>query len=357
MTASRVHRTDLSRLAKFPRTGAGAARVPATIARTGIQKYGNLVEYRPPEEVFAADSLASLGSVPVTISHPPDGVTPANMRTLQIGHVSDVPAESAVKLDGSTEEWVRVTLVIGAADVLDILDAAPQGPEVSCGYSCRLDMTPGVTPDGTSYHAVQRDIRHNHVAVLLATDEKARAGANAMIRLDSEGNPQPMKILVIDGVEYEQGSEKHLAKLAADHKKALDVLQGKFDALSAQLTAEKSRADAADAKASVVAIDAAVLARMALVKTAAKVLPGDYDTAGKSDAQIRCDAVVAKLGVAKVEGKSADYIQACFDGLTGAVETAPAVYHTPVTLKADAVVNINDNDDAFRASLAKKVSQ
>ncbi len=356
MTAQRVQRTDLSRLAKFPRTGAGAARVPATIARTGIQKYGNLVEYRPPEEVFAADSLASLGSTPVTVGHPPDGVTPANMRALQIGHVSDAPAESAVKLDGSSDEWVRAMMVIGAADVLDTLDAAAQGPEVSCGYSCRLDMTPGVAPDGTRYDAIQRDIRFNHVAVLLA-GEKPRAGANAMIRLDSEGNPQPMKIVVIDGLEFEQGSEKHLAKIAADHQKALDVLQGKFDALNAQLTAEKTRADAADAKASVVAIDAAVLARMALVKTAAKVLPGDYDTADKSDAQIRCDAVVTKLGAAKVEGKSDDYIQACFDGLTGAVETAPAVYHNPTTPKADAVANINDSDEAFRASLAKKVSQ
>jgi len=356
MTApqTRVERNDKSRLTKFPRTGAGAARVPATIARTGVQKYGNLLEYRPPEEVFAAHSLASLGSVPVTIGHPPTGVTPANMRALQIGHVSDNPAEPRVKLDGSAHEWLRATLVIGAADVLDRLDASEQGPEVSCGYSCRLDMTPGVDPvTGERYDAVQRDIRFNHVAVLL-DGEQPRAGADAKIRLDSQG--KPMKLIVIDGVELEFGSDKHLAHLSAAHQKALDILQGKFDALSAQFVAEKARADAADAKSTVDALDKAVEARINLIKVAAKVLPGDYDTAGKSDAQVRADAVSAKLGAPAIAGKSADYIQACFDGLVGAVETAPAVYHAPApATKADAVVNINDSDEAFRASM--KVSK
>jgi uncharacterized protein len=360
-SGARVERTDTSRLAKFPRTGAGAARLPATLARTGVQKYGNLLEYRPPEEVFAADSLASLGSVPVTIGHPPKGVTPENMRALQIGHVSDVAPEVHVKLDGSVHEWVRAPLVIGDGPTLQRLDSAPDGPELSCGYACELDFTPGVDPvTGEKYDAIQRKIRFNHVAVLLG-GEKPRAGAHAKVRLDSEGNPQPMKILVIDGVEYEQGSEKHLAKLDADHKTALAAVQAKFDALQAQHDALKTRADADAAKADAKAIDARVEARMDLFKRAAALLPPEYETAGKSDAEIYLDAVTAKLGADAVKGKSAAYIEARFDTLVeAAAPTAPAQYHAPVTPvvpKADAVVNINDSDDAFRAALAKKVSQ
>lgn len=76
-----VQRFDVGRLNHAQRTGAGGARVLVSISRTGVQIYtdsrGNTVrEYRPPEEVFAADRLATLASVPVTVGHPPRGVHP-----------------------------------------------------------------------------------------------------------------------------------------------------------------------------------------------------------------------------------------------------------------------------------------
>lgn len=337
--------------------------MPATISRTGVQEYpgvgpggATLREYRPDSEVFAAASLASLGSVPVTLGHPPVNVTPANVRDFQIGHVSDAAPEARVKVDGSDDEWVRAQLVVADGGALGKIDAQ-EALEVSCGYSCWLDMTPGVTPGGVPYDAVQRDIIFNHVAIL-TTDQRARAGAEAKLRLDNKENP--MKIVVIDGVEYELGSDKHLAKLTADHQKALaavaaraDALQAQLDALQAKHDAEKTRADAATAAVSAERIDAAVEARLALFARASRLLPSEYDTKGKSDAQVRADAVTHKLSAEKVAGKSAAYLDAMFDILVDSeAPAAPAVYHKPAPgVRADATANINDNDDAFRASL------
>ncbi len=358
----RVDRSDVSaRLEKFSRNGAGAVRVPATIARTGIQQYPGLVEYRPADEVFHPDSLASLASVPVTLSHPRGNVvTPGTARAVTIGHVSDLAPEARVKVDSSAEEWIRAALVIADGDAQAAIEAGKAGT-VSCGYSCELDPTPGIAPDGTRYDAIQRKIRFNHVAVLMA-NEKPRAGGDARLRLDSEGNP--MKLIVIDGVELEFGSDKHFAHIAAANTKALDALQGKFDglqakhdALQAKLDAEKTRADAAVAANSADKIDAAVEARMALFADAARLLPADYETKGKTDAQVRADAVAHTLGGAdKISGKSEAYIEARFDSLVEAkAPAAPAVYHAPAPRADAATANINDSDEAFRASL--KVSK
>lgn len=361
MVSQRVDRTDVgSRLGKFQRNGSGAVRVPATIARTGCQTYhghgpqgGVLVEYRPPDEVFASDSLASLAGVPVTLRHPKDTVTADNVREHQIGHASDLPPEARVKVDGSADEWLRAALYVADGEVQAALDRGEIPGEISCGYSCELDMTPGVAPDGTRYDAVQRNIRFNHVAIL-AADEKPRAGGNAKLRLDSQG--KPMKVIVIDGVEYEQGSDKHLAKLHADAANAVKAEKDRADKAEAERDVQKERADKAEKASSAERIDSLVEARMSLLTRAARLLPATYDTKGKSDSQVRADAVAAKLGADKIAGKSEAYIEARFDMLTDAEEpTAPAQYHKGDSTPKRAVT-LND-DDAFRASLAAKEAE
>jgi hypothetical protein len=363
MVEMRVQRVDVAsgRLGKFARNGAGAVRVPATIARTGVQEYpgagpngSTLLEYRPPEEVFSADSLASLGSVPVTLRHPPAGVNPDNAKDVQVGHVSDTPAEARVKLDGSAEEWIRAQLVIADGAVQADIEAGRAGA-ISCGYSCDLEMTAGVTADGKPYHAIQRNIRFNHVAILTA-DERARAGADAKFRLDNKGTNQ-MKIIVIDGVEYEQGSDKHLNKVQSDAAAAVSVATARADKAEAERDTQKERADKAEAAATPDKLDALVEARLNLLQRAAKFLPATYDTKGKSDAQVRADAVSAKIGADKIAGKSPEYIAARFDGLCDA--SGDAAFHVPTKADAGAVsgakTNINDDDEAFRAAL--KVSK
>jgi hypothetical protein len=303
-----------------------------------------LREYRPPEEVFSDASLASYASVPVTLGHPPVAVTPDNMREYQIGHVTDAPPESRVKVDGSADEWVKTTLVIGDAEALELI--AKDGAEVSCGYRCELDMTPGVAPDGTPYDAVQRKIVLNHVAVL-TKDQKARAGAEAKIRLDQ----QNMIKIQIDGVEYEKGSDAHLNKLKADADAAVAKEKARADKAEGERDTEKKRADAAEAKVSPKNLDAAVASRLALLKRAAQFLPGTYDSEGKTDSDIVRDCVATQMDAKELEGKSADYIQGCFDRMapTKAEWGVPAGGRAPV--KADATPDLDNDDDAFRKHL------
>jgi hypothetical protein len=353
----RVDRVDTgSKLGKFLRNGAGAVRVPATIARTGLQDYivdgKKLVEYRPPEEVFSAASLASLAGVPVTLRHPKDSVTRDNAREVQVGHTSDLPPEAHVKVDGSADEWIKASLYVADGGVQDAIERDEAGT-ISCGYSCRLEMTPGTTPDGRHYDAIQRDIQFNHVAILTAY-EQPRAGGQAKLRLDSKENP--MKIVVIDGVEYEQGSDKHIAKLNSDAAAAVAKANARADKAEAERDTQKERADKAEAAITSDKIDELVEERISILTRAAKLLPGSYETKGKSNAQVCADAVAEKLGADKVAGKSADYVAARFDSLTDADQ--PAQYHKPVVsaVKADSASksNINDSDEAFRASLAAK---
>lgn len=365
ISAARVTRSDVSRLAKFARTGAGAVRVPATASRTGIQEYpgagpggSTLREYRDPAEVFAADSLAAFASIPVTFRHPSEGVSPQNARTLTVGHVSDMLPESRVKVDGDPNEWVRVQMVISDGDVLQLIDSMPEAPEVSMGYSCVLDMTPGVTPDGQPYHARQTKIVPNHLAILPRGD-KARAGANAKLRLDQQ---EKMKVILIDGAEFEFGSEKHIARLDADHQKALAASNAATVAATARADkAEAERDSAKDAlKAAELttdALDAKVEARFALIQRAAKLLPGTYETKGKSDAQIRLDAVTAKVGADKLVGKSELYVECRFDALTDDAAAPVADYKVAPAAKTDATVAKVDSDEAFRAAIAKKDAQ
>ena len=78
------------------------------VARTGTQDYlpeelgitpgsfsfasgpGLISVYRPEEEVFAPETMASFEGMPVTNDHPPDGVDIGNIRALQKGHAHNV---------------------------------------------------------------------------------------------------------------------------------------------------------------------------------------------------------------------------------------------------------------------------
>ena len=71
------------------------------VARTGTQEYlpeelglpgrGKLIPvYRPEEEVFSPETIASFEGMPVTNDHPPGGVDSGNIRSLQKGHAHNV---------------------------------------------------------------------------------------------------------------------------------------------------------------------------------------------------------------------------------------------------------------------------
>jgi hypothetical protein len=280
-------------------------------------------EYRPPEEVAKADSLATIDDLPVTIMHPPMGtVNGETFSRISVGHVR------SPKVDG---EVVRGVIVVGRKDAREGVQAGKYA-ETSMGYTCRQDMTPGVTPDGQTYDAVQRDIEYNHVAIL--PPGQARLGTRLdsaeapVLRLDSAGHqvapgqsesePNTMIKIKRDGkdVELVAGSPEHIAHLEAERDTAA------------------ARADANDAELAKFREDAAKAERAALETRAATVLGKDAKHDGKSDRQVK-EAVIAKrLPAIKCDGKDDAYV----DGVFEAALAAPSPVAKPKA-GSQAVVN------------------
>ena len=151
------------------------------VARTGTQEYlpgelgltnaeppagGNelIPVYRPEEEVFAPETMASFEGMPVTNDHPPDGVDVSNIRALQKGHAHNVRRGS-----GEESDLLLADLIItDPALITAILEEGKR--EISCGYTYELCMEKG--------QYIQRKIRGNHVAVV----DAGRAGSRVSIK-------------------------------------------------------------------------------------------------------------------------------------------------------------------------------
>lgn len=350
--AQRVTRIDVGRLDKFERTPSGGLRIPADLTRVGVLNYrgpdGSVFrELRPVEEVFDAQSIASLEDAPVTDLHPETMVNTANWKELAVGNVRDVRADGA---------RVMATLSIQDADEIRRIEA-DERVEVSCGYECDLDVTPGVY-DGEPYDAVQRRIRYNHAA--LGPRGWGRAGPEVALRLDaahelidapparttrndSMATPT-IRTVNLDGIPYEAGSESHLeavrrlierkdgelaalkTKLEADLaslRKTHDETKGRLDAaelqvktLEGKLATEKKRADEASSEEE---LDKRIESRLAIIDRARRVLGNDYAHAGKTDRDIMKDALT-KVGAEVADEASDDYVRGAFDRATADAE-------------------------------------
>lgn len=334
------------------RTQQGFLRCDAAIARTGVQVYrmqdgSERREYRPPEEVFHPDAMASFRIAPLTLGHPAEPVTEKNAAAHIKGTVIDP------RQDG---HLVRATVQVTHADAIQ---AAIDGSsaEISCGYDCDLDSTPGTAPSGEKYDAIQRNIRGNHVALV----SKGRAGPDVRLKLDAadgeqvtpitETPPAPLSQkgqvmikITIDGVECEvsevaaqlirkQDAERaekkkkredaqaladkvHTDALAAKDKELAaakveaDKQKARADAAEvAKEAAEKARKDAEDPKK----VAAVVAARVALESSARSILGADAKLDGKTDLEVRREVVVKAMPSLKLDGKSDAYVEALFD--------------------------------------------
>ena len=193
-----VTRFDVAELGVTSKTPQGFLRAPAYLTRSGVLDYRRADgtvrrELRPPSEVFAPASLATLGAAPLTDLHPAEMVSPANVRKLAIGHVSD-----DVRQDG---QHVAANVTVQDKAAIAAVEAG-QRRELSCGYTCDLDETPG-TYHGQPYDAVQRTIRYNHVGI--GPKNWGRAGSDVALRLDAAaGNvddpPELMRLDADDAV-------------------------------------------------------------------------------------------------------------------------------------------------------------
>lgn len=287
------------------KTDEGFIKDAPIIGRTGILEYRNVDgsirrEYRPPEEAFNADSLASIRGKPITLGH--HGlVSSANYREAKpVGTVI-----SDGRQDGNN---IRADVVIYSLDTDD--------RELSCGYQTELEETSGVTPEGEHYDAIQRNIVYNHLAIV----PRGRAG-NARLNMDgeqileSEVDQMSEKLKMDNGIEYDVPAEVKVAfdamtAKAEEQKKEFDAMTAKFDSATAEI--EKLKADAEKAEADFKAkFDEMVKTTIELRTIASK--HGIEKADEMSNDEIK-KAVVAKVHPKlSLDGKSAEYIEVAFD--------------------------------------------
>ena len=334
----------------------GFMRDSPIVARTGVYEYRNpdgtiRREYRPADEVFASDALNSFRGKPITVLHPKKGkITADNAFGTAIGSILS---------DGypKDEKYVACDIVIFAPDKIG------KHRELSLGYRCDCEETPGVSPDGQAYDAIQRNIRINHLAVVPV----ARAGMKARLNCDgdeiieSEGT-QNMSKFKIDGVEHEvpeavanyitalqsradaaeaglTATKETLAGVTASKTELQtkldamtgerDGVQGKLDAMTAERDSLKSKVDAAEADKKA-AVDKAVEDTKKEVKERAE-LEADAKKA-KCDKTDGMDNKALKIAIIKAvrgdslnfDGKSDDYVNAYYDSIRGDLDSNAA---------------------------------
>jgi hypothetical protein len=321
----------------------------ARIARTGVQIYSGAEMERPgveqvrvlrqDTEVFAPDSLASFAHKPITIDHPSHLVTAESWRDDAVGY-----GGGEVARDG---DFIRVPLMLADATVIKAVRDGKR--ELSCGYTCEIDWTPGETPSGEKYDARQVSISGNHVAVV----ERGRAGAACRVgdswteTSTKRGLDMPetaLRTVTVDGLSItttDQGAQmiERLQTQLRDAAAALSTKDGEAAAVKAKhvsaLTAkdgeiaalqETHRSDMAAKDGEIVALktkipDAAAIDRMmvergAVIDAAVKIIGASYDPKGKSISDVRRDAVCKRLGESMVADKEDAWVDAAFTTLT-----------------------------------------
>lgn len=336
------------------------------VARLGVQVYymddGRTVrEFRPAEEVFKDESLASYQGKPMTLDHV--FVNSDNAKEVVVGSVSG----KAEPLGSS------VVAPIVVYDNTAIQEAvAGKAKELSVGYSAILDETPGwgdpITgeyvlksdgdqfdaPEGwQEFDAIQRDIKVNHLAMVY----RGRAGI-AKLNMDGEQeNPyttdvdinkedkQEMTVKIkLDGAqEFEVAPEiaSHIEALNAKADTAIaerDALKDKVDAMPAEIEAAVAKAKA----------DADALAALVAVAAEAGVKADGLDAKGIKVAYVK---EVSGLDVSE---KSDAYIDAAFDIAKESDKMAEVRKATTASDKSDSADEPKKLDPRARLAKIKK---
>lgn len=374
----RVHRTDFASASEgVESTPQGGVRVRARVARTGVLHYSDggrtWAEYRPAEEVFAPESLATLKGATVTDLHPEKLVDPQSFGALVRGHAHD-----DVMVEG--DRFVAVSLSVQHADLCrKVLDGERR--DVSAGYTCEVEPTAGVSPEGEHYDGIQRRIRFNHIA--LGPRGWGRSGSDVGLRMDGAAHEvqrvsredasqtaggsavteKSMKrTLKVRGVEYrldgdapdDEKAQKAIADMEAEGQKkdadngallaqleaaqkALTEAVGEVAKLKAQMSAEQPAPAVTEEMVPEEVMDAA-LARREQLRSDAAVILGDEAKALKPGELKR--AALAKLSV-KTDGLDAKLVDTMF---TGAVAAARAT--KPAEKRNDALGRVQEVGNA-----------
>ncbi|EBL3323391.1 DUF2213 domain-containing protein [Salmonella enterica subsp. enterica] len=215
------------------KTPQGFLSVPCRIARSGVQQYQRcelgldgepwaLVDvYRPPEEVFAPEAIASFDGVPITNEHPPELVTADNWKQYAVGMVTNPRREG---------DYLVADLLFTARDAIDDIEQKKR-EELSGGYVYDY-RTNYIATDGKTHGAAQTKIRGNHVALT----KKGRAGYPVRVTDSKPTGNKTMRKIAIDGIPFEMEEQaaaavEKLMKQVGDSASTLETVTGELDVL------------------------------------------------------------------------------------------------------------------------------
>lgn len=329
-------------------TNDGYLTATPRVARTGIQIYlgselgktdmDTVRVYRPEAEVMHKDAMSSLAYKPITNDHPSERVTADNWKKYAVGQVG-----GDIARDG---EFIRVPMSLMDKKTID--DVRSGKRELSLGYSSRLDWTPGKTPDGQDYDAMQTQIRINHLAVVdaarggpkLAIGDKERQSQSHVERLNDME-----KTIVVDGVTLKMDGtaaevvQRALAKLVADaastaeelanlKKKVAEEKKAEGDAMAkvqtdlatAQVQVATLTKQVADATLTPEKLDAAVADRAITIAKAKATFPAVV-VDGKAVSDIQKQTVLSFLGDT-AKDYTPEQIKVAFDTMTAKVDVS-----------------------------------
>lgn len=238
----------------YTMTDEGFLVTKGAMARSGVQSYRaieiskdlypndplRIVKvYRPHSEVFDSASMKSFENKPVTIGHPVGTlVNSENWKELAKGEVRDVTRDGDLMIG---------TLIIKDSQAISSVKAGLV--QLSNGYTNDLEFTPGTTPSGESYDAIQRNIRGNHVALVT----RARCGEQCSISTDGD-DTMVMKVTV-DGIplEVNETAAAAISKLQASVQDGTTQVKTLNDSLTlAQKSVDEYKAKIVELEAQLV---------------------------------------------------------------------------------------------------------
>lgn len=300
------------------------------LCRTGIQEYHSselqgaqgepriIRVYRPASEVFAPEAIASFRLKPFCNGHGAM-IDTGNIKQYQAGTISDNLWRAGDSLVG------RVIIT----DQLTINAIRGGKTQVSCGYDADYDWTPGLTPDGVGYEAVQRNIRGNHLALV----DEGRCGCQCAIK---DGSNKLENEKLKDMEEMPPAVVPDLSTQIATLITMMQALTEKVDKIAGaemaegevptegEMTGEVITPDMAEIKAD--DPEAATTDGLLRVYDEAKALVGaGVKITGSNAKQIKAAALKIKYPSASFDGKSYAYLSARFDAALAARDQQTAM--------------------------------
>lgn len=216
-------RFDRGELSPAHETAEGYLYVSGYATRAGVFPYrdkagGIRWELRPPEEVGAPESLASLARKPITDQHPDEPVDASNVDV----HGAGIVDPEVVWEKDFANGYVKIRGTVTRKSAVDSIKGGRR--ELSCGYTAEIEERSGVWTDASGvqhkFDAIQRNIRYNHLALV----DQGRAGPLARLRADSDAvlvdnytrEDQHMKTIKINGRVYSLDEATAIQRAIAD---------------------------------------------------------------------------------------------------------------------------------------------